>query len=170
MGVTNVIGGHFELTNHHGETVRDDNYRGQFMLVYFGFTHCRVVCPRALAKLSSVLDRIGESAKQIEALYVTVDPTRDTPQVMKAYLEAKYPRFTGLTGTVEQIDATKRAFRIFAERKADEEDPDGYSVPHTAIAYLMGPDGSYRAHFPDSLDEETVASRILVNLENQSRN
>ncbi len=156
-----MIGGQFELTNHHGKPVRNCDYRGRFLLVYFGFTHCRVVCPRALAKLSSTLDRLGRPANQIEALYITVDPARDTPEVMKAYLDAQFPRFTGLTGSTEQIEAAKRAFRVFAERKADDEDPDGYSVPHTAIAYLMGPDGSYRDHFLDGLNEEAIASRIV---------
>jgi len=128
--------------------------------VYFGFTHCRVVCPRSLAKLSVVLNRLGDAAAAIKPLYITVDPARDTPEVMRGYLERDSPRFTGLTGTDDEIEAAKRSFRVFAERKADAEDPDGYAVPHTAIAYLMGREGEYLAHFTDAVDEDAIVERI----------
>lgn len=150
----------FGLIDHHGRKVSEADFSGSFLLVYFGFTHCRVVCPRSLAKLSRVLDQLGEAASQLTALYVTVDPVRDTPEVMRAYLEEANPRFTGLTGAQEQIDAAKKAFRIFAERRADAEDPDGYVVPHSAISYLMAPDGSYCDHFTDAVEEEKIAERI----------
>lgn len=150
----------FSLTDHHGRKVSEADYSGSFLLVYFGFTHCRVVCPRSLAKLSAALDRLGDAADRITPLYVTVDPARDTPEVMRAHLEASYPKFTGLTGSQEQIDAAKKAFRVFAERKADPQDPDGYAVPHSAISYLMGPDGSYCDHFTDAVEEDKIAERI----------
>lgn len=155
----------FNLTDHHGKPVSEADFYGSFLLVYFGFTHCRVVCPRSLAKLSRALERVGAASDSLRALYVTVDPARDTPEVMQKYLEADYPRFTGLTGSQDEIDAAKKAFRIFAERKPDAEDPDGYAVPHTAISYLMAPDGGYCAHFTDALDEDEIAARIgkLIN-------
>ena len=128
--------------------------------MYFGFTHCRVVCPRSLAKLSVVLNRLGDAAAAIKPLYITVDPARDTPEVMRGYLERDSPRFTGLTGTDDEIEAAKRSFRVFAARKADAEDPDGYAVPHTAIAYLMGREGEYLAHFTDAVDEDAIVERI----------
>ena len=167
MGVSAPISGRFALVDHHRSAVSEQSYGGCYMLVYFGFTHCRVVCPRALTKLSSVLDALGARANRIAALYVTVDPERDTPEVMKAYLEEGYPRFTGLTGTADQIAAARKAFRVFAERKADPQDPDGYAVPHTAIAYLLGPSGQYLAHFTESLDAETIARRLIELLETQ---
>lgn len=150
----------FALIDHHGRQVTEADFAGAFLLVYFGFTHCRVVCPRSLAKLSKVLERLGAAADRITALYVSVDPARDTPEVMRAYLEAGYPQFTGLTGSQEQVDAAKKAFRVFAERKADADDPDGYAVPHSAISYLMGPDGRYCDHFTDAVEEEKIADRI----------
>lgn len=149
----------FTLVDHFGRSATETDFRGRNLLVYFGFTHCRVVCPRSLARLSQVLDRLGEKADRIAALYITVDPARDTPDVMRRYLEA-YPAFTGLTGSAEEIDAAKRAFRVFAERRADPLDPDGYAVPHSAIAYLMDREGAYLDHFTDALDEEALASRI----------
>ena len=112
--------------------------------------------------MSRVLDQIGDDAEKIRPLYITVDPERDTPEVMRSYLETDYPRFTGLTGAREQIDAAKKSFRVFAEAKPDPEDPKGYIVPHTAISYLMGPDGGYRDHFTDAADEEKILKRIAT--------
>lgn len=155
-----MIQARFSLIDHNGNAVTQEDYRGRWMLVYFGFTSCKVVCPRSLAKLSDVLDGLGKEADGIAPLYATVDPARDTPAVMKDWLTRNYPRFTGLTGTEEQVDQAKRAFRVFAERKPDSEAPDGYVVPHTAISYLVGPDGNLKAHFLDSLDAGQIASRI----------
>jgi protein SCO1/2 len=154
------VGGSFQLVDHHGVRVTEETYRGRFVLIFFGFTHCRVVCPRALSKLSAVLERLGPLADQLQALYITIDPERDTPEVMRAFLEKSYPRFTGLTGTRAEIDAAKRAFRVFAERRPDPQEPDGYVVPHTAISYLLDPTGQYAAHFIDALDETEVTDRL----------
>jgi protein SCO1 len=154
------VGGSFALTNHHGRDVTDADYRGRFMLIYFGFTHCRAVCPRALARLSGALAALGEFADRIQPLYITVDPVRDTSAVMKAYLQDRYPRFTGLTGTRDQTDRAKQTFRVFAERAADPEDPSGYAMPHSALTYLMGPDGKYVTHFSDTIDQNTLVGRL----------
>jgi protein SCO1 len=150
----------FALTDHHGRDVTDANYCGRFMLIYFGFTHCRVVCPRALARLSEALDALGEFADRIQPLYITVDPVRDTPAVMKAYLQDRYPRFTGLTGTREQTDGAKRTFRVFAERATDLEDPSGYAMPHSALTYLVGPSGKHVTHFSDTIDRDALVVRL----------
>jgi protein SCO1/2 len=154
------VRGSFALTDHHGRDVTDADYRGRFMLIYFGFTHCRVVCPRALTRLSEALATLGELADRIQPLYITVDPARDTPAVMKAYVQERYSRFTGLTGTREQTDGAKRTFRVFAERAADLEDPSGYAMPHSALTYLVGPDGKYVTHFSDLIDRDTLARRL----------
>ncbi|WP_239154990.1 SCO family protein [Amycolatopsis sp. FDAARGOS 1241] len=150
----------FSLVDHHGTPVTEQSYRGQWVTVFFGFTHCRVVCPRALGRLSAVLDGLGPLAEKIRPLYITVDPERDTPEVMRAFLEAGHPRFTGLTGTPERIEAAKRSFHVFARRKDDPEDPDGYAVPHTAITYVLSPDGEYATHLTDGLDTETFTERL----------
>ncbi|HEX7781267.1 MAG TPA: SCO family protein [Sphingobium sp.] len=158
--VTVVPVASFNLTDHHGRPATNMTFAGSFLLVYFGFTHCKVVCPRSLGKLSRVLDRLGEQAQGVVALYITVDPARDTPDVMRAYLEEKHPRFLGLTGSEDEIAHAKRAFRVFAEFKGDDQAPDGYVVPHSAIAYLMSPDGKLLDHFIDALDEDEVAQRM----------
>ena len=154
-----VIGGAFSLTDHYGAPVSDLTYHGSHVLMFFGFTHCRVICPRALAKLSEALDRIGPLADRVQALYVTVDPVRDTPAVMRAFLQKHYPRFTGLTASIEQIDAAKTAFRIFALRR---DEPDGgYQVPHTAFTYVLDRQGRLIEHWPETIGVD----EIVVHLE-----
>ena len=95
----NIVPARFDLIDHDGNHVTNERYAGNYVLMFFGFTHCQMVCPRALAKLSDVLDGLGERAERITALYVTVDPDRDTADIMKAFLTQHYPRFTGLTGS-----------------------------------------------------------------------
>lgn len=158
--VTVVPTAKFSLTDHHGRPVTAADFAGSYLLVYFGFTHCKVVCPRSLGKLSRVLAGLGEKAAQVTPLFVTVDPVRDTPEVMRAFLEESYPRFTGLTGSEEAIADAKKAFRVFAEAKSDDEAAGGYVVPHSAIAYLMGPDGEHLDHFIDAIEEDEVVRRM----------
>src|SRR4051794_2882190 len=158
--VETVIDGRFELVDHNGVPVSERFYRGRWMLVFFGFTHCRMVCPRALGKLSDALDQIGDLNAQIAPLYITVDPRRDSPEVMRAFLADNYPRFVGLTGSEEQINRAKAAFRVFSRETVDPEDPDGYVVPHSAMTYLLDPQGRYVDHFMDIADAHGVASRL----------
>lgn len=150
----------FALVDHHGQSVTEATYRGRWTLVIFGFTHCRMVCPRALKRLSEALDALGPDATAATALYITVDPHRDNPDVIRRFLEPAYPRFTGLTGTSEQVSQAQRAFRVFARRTSDPDDPDGYSVPHTAITYLLAPDGSYAKHWPDAVNAATITTDL----------
>jgi len=153
----------FEGLDHYGRAVTEATYRSKHLLVLFGFTHCKAVCPRALARLTRVLDSLGPIADQLQALYVTVDPERDTPRVMRAYLAERAPRVIGLTGTRTQIDDAKHAFRIFARRVPSATDED-YDVPHTAITYLIDPRGRYRTHFSDAVSEEELLEGLRAAL------
>lgn len=159
------LGGAFELIDHHGCSVSDRSYRGQFMLLFFGFSHCRVVCPATLARLSRVIDRLGPLATRLRPLYVTVDPERDTPDVMKAYLEPNYHHFTGLSGRRENIEHIKSLYRVFTKRAADPDDATGYQMPHTAFIHLVGPDGDYLVHFTDATGEDELLERICSHLD-----
>lgn len=155
----------FVLTDHHGQEVSERSYPGRFLLVYFGFTHCQVVCPRSLGQLTAVLDSLPERiAARLQPLYVTVDPARDRPEVMRRYLEAQYPRFTGLTGTPEQTESVKEAFKVFARRKPDPSDPDGYAVPHTAISYLIDPEGRYATHWVPTKTVDEIRADLMHRL------
>lgn len=154
------IDGRFELIDHFGHAVTERSFGDRYLLVFFGFTQCAVVCPRELGKLGTALERLGPLAARIEPIYITVDPARDDPEAMRAYV-ARYPGgFTGLTGTSEQVAAAKKAFRVFAEPVVDANAPGGYVVPHTAIAYLMAPGGRYQTHLPDALDVDAVVERL----------
>lgn len=150
--------------DHDGREVSDETYRGDHVLIFFGFTNCRVVCPRALTKLTTALDSLGPLADSIRPIYITVDPERDTPDAMRSFLRS-YPRFTGLTGSREQIDHVKGTFRVFAQRKDDHTGRGGYDVPHTAITYLIDPQGKIAAHFTDALSAEEIAGRLRSLLE-----
>ncbi len=155
----------FDLVDHYGIPVTAQTYRGRWLVVQFGFTSCRMICPRALAKLDVALEGIerggaGDGAG-IVPLYVTVDPDRDSPAAMRAYLQASHPRFTGLTGTTEQVHRAERAFRVFARRRADPADPDGYAVPHTAITQLVDPGGRRVAHWGEAVAPERIAADVL---------
>jgi protein SCO1/2 len=163
--VSHPVGARFDLIDHDGNRVDNDTYRGRYPLVFFGFTNCAVVCPRALSKLSSALDQLGPGSNRLVPLYITVDPDRDSPERMREFLEASYPRFTGLTGSAEALEAARREFRVFAVRKADPGAEGGYQVPHSAITYLLDPRGDYLAHFTDALNSGEIATRLTQILE-----
>lgn len=157
-----TVGGPFRLSDHHGNEVSDETYLGRHVLMLFGFTHCRVVCPRSLRKLSLVLDALGDMADRIVALYITVDPERDDPAAMRSFL-LDYPRFTGLTGPRGQIDSVREAYRVFAKREENDEEGD-YAIAHTSLAYLIDDTGAYSAHFPLVLDEAELVERLRAGL------
>ncbi|VTU24405.1 SCO1/SenC [Variovorax sp. PBS-H4] len=162
---TAPIDGRFDLVDHFGRPVDERSFGDRHLLVFFGFSHCAVVCPRELSKLGAALERLGPLADRVQPLYVTVDPQRDDPCAMQACV-ARYPGgFLGLTGTPEQVAAAKKSYRVFAEPVPDANAPGGYVVPHTAFAYLMAPGGRYLAHLPDALDLDAVAERLRQHLE-----
>ncbi|MGQ4615148.1 SCO family protein [Nocardia sp. R7R-8] len=163
--VRRYISGAFELVDHDGREVSERTYRGHHLLIFFGFTHCKMVCPRALRRLSAVLDRLGPLADRVQPLYVTVDPERDTPEVMKRYLESDYPRFTGLTGSAEQVEQAKKSFRVFSAIAVDPDDPDDYQMPHSAFTYLLDRDGAYLTHFTDAVEEDELVERLSALLQ-----
>jgi protein SCO1/2 len=150
------------LLDHDGQSVVKSTLQGAYSLFFFGFTHCGMVCPRALRRLTDVLERLGPLAGSVRAYYVTVDPGRDTPAVMKAFLQRDYPKFTGLTGTREEIEAIKQSFRVHS-RKASvpDADPESYVVPHSAFTYLMDSDGRYLAHFTDAVGTDELYQQLI---------
>jgi protein SCO1/2 len=154
---TAAPGGHFDLTDHHGNPVTPESYRGRPLMVFFGFTHCAEVCPRVLRRNTGALTLLGTDADRIQPLYVSVDPERDTPEVMRRYLADTHPRYTGLTGTRDQVRAAMAAYRVFAHRV---DEADGYAMPHTSFTYLMDEEGRYVTYFPDTLTAEDLAARL----------
>lgn len=158
---TPTIGGAFTLVDHTGKTVTDADFKGDFSLVFFGYTYCPEVCPTALSTMADALDILGDDAAKVRPLFFSVDPERDTPEQLAMYVRHFDPRLIGLTGTPEQVAAAAQAYRVYY-RKVEEKgaDADEYLMDHTAIAYLMGPDGAFKVHFSQNVDAETMARRI----------
>src|SRR5271170_3778983 len=152
-----LIGGAFELEDGAGKTVSDQTLRGRPFLVYFGYTHCPDVCPTELAHISDILGEMGD--KPIPALFITVDPERDTPKVMQDYVSSFNPAIVGLSGSPQAVEATEKTFRVFARK--GEKQPDGdYSMDHSSIVYLMDKNGAFVEAFNVERSPEDAAKDL----------
>jgi len=140
-----AVGGPFHLEDQNGRPVSDEDMKGRPFLVFFGFTHCPDVCPTTLFDISEVLKRLGKDADRTGALFITVDPERDTPAVLKDYLSNFDPHLRGLTGDASAVEAALRAYRVYA-KKVPLSGGD-YTMDHTAVVYLMDKDGRFVAPF-----------------------
>lgn len=145
QSLASAVGGPFALTTAEGKTLTDKDLRGAPFLVFFGFTHCPDICPTKLFEISEVLRAAGPKGEKLRALFVTVDPERDTAETMKSYLGSFDPRIVGLTGERAAIDATIKAYRAYA-RKVPLKDGD-YTMDHTALVYLMDKNGGFVGAF-----------------------
>ncbi|MEA2930048.1 MAG: hypothetical protein QOG38_2476 [Hyphomicrobiales bacterium] len=140
-----AIGGPFRLTDQNGKSVTEADFKGHPSLVFFGFTNCPEVCPTTLFDISEVLNRLGPDADKVNALFVTIDPERDTPAKLKDYLSSFNPRLTALGGDPAAIAAVAKAYRVFYEKVP--QDGGNYTMNHTAIVYLMDKQGNFVAPF-----------------------
>jgi cytochrome oxidase Cu insertion factor (SCO1/SenC/PrrC family) len=150
------IGGPFELVDQNGVTRRDTEFRGKFMLIYFGFTYCPDACPTALVGIAEALDQIGPLAARVQPIFVSIDPDRDTVEQMNSYVGAVDPRLIGLTGSAAQVAAAAKSYRVFY-RKVTPPGMSEYLMDHTSLIYLMGPDGKFLAHFSHETPPERIA-------------
>ena len=141
-----AIGGPFTLTDQDGKPITDAALKGRPALVFFGYTHCPDVCPTTLFDLSEVLRVLGPDAARTMAVFITVDPERDTPAVMKDYLSSFDPHLRGLTGDEKAITAVEKEYRVYAKKVPTGKDGD-YSMDHTALVYLMDKQGRFVAPF-----------------------
>jgi cytochrome oxidase Cu insertion factor (SCO1/SenC/PrrC family) len=155
-----LVGGPFALTDQTGKRVTDRDFRGKFMLVYFGFTFCPDVCPTALQVMAAALDKLGPQADRITPVLITVDPERDTPAQLALYVKSFHPRLVGLTGTAQEIDAAARAYRVYVKKVPDPKSTAGYTMDHSSIIYVIGPDGKYRTHFTHAASPDAMAERL----------
>jgi cytochrome oxidase Cu insertion factor (SCO1/SenC/PrrC family) len=155
------IGGPFTLTDHTGRPVTEKDFRGKAMLIFFGYTYCPDVCPTSLTEISAAMDKLGPSADKVVPILVSIDPERDTPEVLKDYVAHFHPSIVGLTGTPEQIKQAARVYRVYFAKVPDKGgDKDAYLMDHSSVIYLMGPDGKFLAHFSTQTDAETMAAKI----------
>ena len=156
------IGGPFNLVDQNGKRVSNADFRGRFMLVYFGYTFCPDVCPLELQTMTEALAKLSpEMAHEVVPVFITVDPARDTVAVMHDYVAAFGPRLVGLTGSEPEVKAAMGAYRVYAA-KADPGVTRDYLVNHSAFVYLMGPDGRYVTHFGHDTDAASMAQGITA--------
>ena len=158
-----LIGGPFALTDQNDTAVTDQTYAGKLMLIYFGFTYCPDACPTALGIMSAALDKLDVAADRVVPILITVDPERDTPEVLKDYVTNFHPRMVGLSGTPEQVAQAAKAYRVFYQ-KAPGASPDEYLMDHTLLIYLMDGEGKYIAHFGPDATPDQMADEIRKHL------
>jgi protein SCO1/2 len=155
-----LIGGPFSLLDASGKRVTDKDFAGKPMLVYFGFTNCPDVCPAGLQVIAAALDRMGDKAKDVTPVFITVDPERDTPELLGKYVKSFHPGIVALSGTPEDIAAVTKAYRVYAKKVPDEERPGQYNVDHSSFMYLMNGRGEFVTHFPHSVDAAKLADQL----------
>jgi protein SCO1/2 len=159
-----AFGGPFTLVDQTGATRTDADFRGRFMLVYFGYTTCPDICPTDLQVIADALDRLGPAASRVQPVFVTVDPGRDTPAVLRDYLANFRPDLIGLTGSEAQIGAAAKAYKVHRVKVPMDgaAGHDDYLVNHSATTYLMGPDGRFVTLFPHGTGADAMAARLAT--------
>ena len=167
---TASIGGPFTLVNQDGETVTQDDFKGKYMLIYFGYTYCPDVCPTELQVMGTALDMMPQDiADEITPVFFTVDPERDTVEAVAEYVPYFHDRMVGLTGTVEQTTAAAKAFRVYYAKAIPEgepEDTDTYLMDHSSFVYLMDREGKFVRHFNYGTSPEDMAKGVTEAVKN----
>lgn len=156
-----MIGGSFELTDHRGQRVTQAAYAGSHMLIYFGYTYCPDICPFGLQNMMAAYDELPESRRRkVIPIFITVDPERDTVQVMAGYVVLFHPDLIGLTGNRAEIDAAANAYGIYHAKAQEGGNGADYLVDHTALFLLVGPDGNHIRQFGHDASQEEIAAGI----------
>jgi protein SCO1/2 len=153
-----AVGGPFRLIDQTGRAVTDADFKGKTFLVFFGFTHCPDICPTTLFEISEVLTRLGPDADKVAALFITVDPERDTPAKLKDYVSNFHPRIFALTGTQAEIDSVLKEYRVYA-KKVPLQGGD-YTMDHSAVVYLMDKQGRFVAPFSVKRSADEAAADL----------
>jgi cytochrome oxidase Cu insertion factor (SCO1/SenC/PrrC family) len=155
-----LIGGAFTLTDNTGKRVTDQDFHGKYTLVFFGFTSCPDICPAGLQLIAGALQKLGTKAQLITPIFISVDPQRDTPEKLAAYVKNFDPRLVGLTGTPEEIAAVAKAYKVYYAKVPSKERPDDYTMDHTSIIYVMDPKGEFVTHFTPSTSVNDMAAKL----------
>ncbi len=164
------VGGDFTLVDTKGVTRTQADFADKYMLIYFGFSFCPDVCPMALDIMGAALDQLSAldqaKAEAVQPVFISIDPARDTPEALAEYIQYFHPNLVGLTGSQAQIDATLKAYRVYAARAPamDGDAPDAYMMDHSSIFYLMDRDNQFVAHFDHSTTPEKMAAQLSARL------
>lgn len=157
---TALIGGTFALTDHNGQPFTEENLKGHYSLIYFGFTHCPDICPTSLLVMANAINGLGDKAEKVVPIFISLDPERDTQDIMRQYVQSFSPRMVGLTGTTEQVKQTADAFKVYYKKVETPESALGYLIDHSGFIYLIGPDGRYITHFSHNVAEQAVTATL----------
>lgn len=158
------VGGAFTLVDHNGQTVTDQTFAGELLFVAFGFTYCPDICPATLQRMTAVMDQLEADGAAVRPMMISIDPARDTPEVLAEYLRHFHPRFVGLTGSDQQIADVARAYKVYyAKAPTGAEDGD-YLMDHSSLLYLMDGSGRYLAHFSHQAEIANIAAAIKRHL------
>ncbi len=163
------IGGAFALTDHTGRDRTDTDFRGQLMLIYFGFTYCPDICPTDLQQIGLAMDQLGADAKDVQPLFITLDPARDTVEHLSQYVPLFHPRLIGLTGNAAAVTQAAEAYRVYYRRVDFDKSKMDYTIDHSAFVYLMDRDGKYLGFFPPGTSAEKMVEMIRSNLRGQAK-
>ncbi|WP_169546261.1 SCO family protein [Sneathiella aquimaris] len=157
------IGGAFELVDNKGNTVTDKTFHGKMSLIFFGYTFCPDVCPTEMQTFAQVMEALGDDAEQVTPIFITVDPSRDTVEVVDEFVQSFHPAIVGLTGSEAQVETVKKMYRAYSQKQEDG-DPEYYLVDHTSFTYLMGPDGQLSTVFRYGTTPEEITTHIKEQL------
>jgi protein SCO1/2 len=152
-----TIGGPFTLSTADGLVVTDQTYRGKWLLVYFGYTFCPNSCPTTLFEVATALQELGVAAAQVQPLFVTVDPQRDTPKLLQQFTQSFDPRIVGLTGTAQQIAAAAHEYGAYYARHATGPGDNDYVLDHSTYLYVMDPRGKFVRAFESDISADRIA-------------
>jgi protein SCO1/2 len=154
----------FSLVDHQGRAVTQETYRGNWLLVFFGYTSCPDICPMTLYDITLALKALDDDADRIQPIFISVDPERDTVDVLAKYIPSFGPSIVGLTGEPEQVKQTAQSFRVYYEKVAMPGNPGAYTIDHQSYLYLIRPDGEFETVFPHgmSVDRMTKALRLYI--------
>lgn len=158
------IGGAFALRDQTGKRRTDADFRGQMMLVYFGFTYCPDICPTDLQAIGLAMDQLGAEAAKVQPLFITLDPQRDTVEHLARYVPLFHPRLIGLTGSIADVSQAAAAYRVYHNRVKTGDKPDDYTIDHSAFIYLVDSDGKYLGFFPPGTDAARLVEMIRPHL------
>ena len=165
---TSLNRGSFSLVDHNGRAVTQQNFRGSYLLIFFGYSHCPDICPTALTLIANVMDSLGENSKSVQPIFITLDPERDTPEVLRKFVSYFHPKLIGLTGTLDQISTVAESYFVRYQRFIPESSRNNlknkegleYFLDHTAASYLLGPNAEGIALFRHGTSAAEMAAKI----------